>query len=795
MTDLVTDPNPGITPDNGSVIRTDQHNEIISRLEGTASTKIRIGAILIDAALNVGAQSITTTQFQILEGTDPESGGGTNGLYVQSTVSGNNSTFGVLASTASPQASNINIYNGNSPTDSAVLSISAAGPYHSISADANGAGEQLPIRITTNGFTKTWEYGLDGSLSLPGTLVLGANSITTTTYTVKEDTDFNTRPAVEVAATGTNQRSVVQLTPSGDSVVSQLILNTTSTKDGTGYVDVLAYDTGCDIEFVGANLSDDVNLKISGNAGQKQWAFHQDGSLTLPGNLVLGANSITTASYILQEVTGGYSGRPEMNLQPAAGDTGTRVGIAPHGTDHNTELAFYQNTDQANSGVLTIGVSAGAAYVGTDKSGSGTAPDFVLNTPNAEWDFKDADKSLTLPGPLKTTTYTISESTDQSTNADIRIQPTSGDNAGVLNLLPSGSSVIGQISVFSSSNQANSTYAYVLASNAGVVFGSDATDGATPLDLFINTQSHFWQFSELDGSLTLPGALKTATYTVKEATTAYQANPSIDIQPTSGDNSSLLTLRPKGVTQFAAIDIFNNEDDTASPVLEIGAASDKTYIYSYVSGAVSILPFDIFVGTNDWKFGTDGNLSLPGALKTTNYTISESAGGYLSTAVRLQASAGDVATELDIAPHGSRAASFINVFDNADPTNATLASLQCDTGTVYLLSDKTNVLLTIPDIVIQPGGKAFTFKQATGNLEMPASGSFVLSAGNIATDTSTGTKIATATNQKLGFYNTTPVVQPSAVSDASGGATVDSEARTALNTLLSRLRDLGIIAT
>lgn len=37
--------------------------------------------------------------------------------------------------------------------------------------------------------------------------------------------------------------------------------------------------------------------------------------------------------------------------------------------------------------------------------------------------------------------------------------------------------------------------------------------------------------------------------------------------------------------------------------------------------------------------------------------------------------------------------------------------------------------------------------------------------------------------------------QGSAVADATGGATVDAEARTALNALLAELRTLGIIAT
>lgn len=67
--------------------------------------------------------------------------------------------------------------------------------------------------------------------------------------------------------------------------------------------------------------------------------------------------------------------------------------------------------------------------------------------------------------------------------------------------------------------------------------------------------------------------------------------------------------------------------------------------------------------------------------------------------------------------------------------------------------------------------------------------------GDIALGTTTGTKIGTATNQKLGFYNATPITQGTAVADASGGATIDAEARTAINALLARIRSLGLIAT
>jgi hypothetical protein len=67
----------------------------------------------------------------------------------------------------------------------------------------------------------------------------------------------------------------------------------------------------------------------------------------------------------------------------------------------------------------------------------------------------------------------------------------------------------------------------------------------------------------------------------------------------------------------------------------------------------------------------------------------------------------------------------------------------------------------------------------------------IADANDIAVGTTTGTKIGTATTQKIGFFNKAPVVQPTAVADA----TSEAEAVTQLNALLSRMRDLGLIAT
>lgn len=60
----------------------------------------------------------------------------------------------------------------------------------------------------------------------------------------------------------------------------------------------------------------------------------------------------------------------------------------------------------------------------------------------------------------------------------------------------------------------------------------------------------------------------------------------------------------------------------------------------------------------------------------------------------------------------------------------------------------SNVRMTLTSTQLQLGNTALVF-----------------SAGNIQTDTTTGTKIGTATTQKFGFYNATPIVQPGATTD------------------------------
>lgn len=81
--------------------------------------------------------------------------------------------------------------------------------------------------------------------------------------------------------------------------------------------------------------------------------------------------------------------------------------------------------------------------------------------------------------------------------------------------------------------------------------------------------------------------------------------------------------------------------------------------------------------------------------------------------------------------------------------------------------------------------------------------SFSYGGGNIVTDTTTGTKIATATTQKLGFWNATPIVQPTtAVTEATfvenaGGTAINVDSTFdgyTLQQVVKALRNTGLLA-
>lgn len=72
------------------------------------------------------------------------------------------------------------------------------------------------------------------------------------------------------------------------------------------------------------------------------------------------------------------------------------------------------------------------------------------------------------------------------------------------------------------------------------------------------------------------------------------------------------------------------------------------------------------------------------------------------------------------------------------------------------------------------------------------SGAAIADATNIDLGSTTGTKIGTATTQKLGFFNAAPVTQRPANANTSGATLVALE--TEVNELKQLLRDYGLLA-
>lgn len=86
--------------------------------------------------------------------------------------------------------------------------------------------------------------------------------------------------------------------------------------------------------------------------------------------------------------------------------------------------------------------------------------------------------------------------------------------------------------------------------------------------------------------------------------------------------------------------------------------------------------------------------------------------------------------------------------------------------------------------------KNLTIRNGKLNFEMevPASGSnyAVISSKN------QGLKICEASTDKIGLYGATPVVRASAITAPSGGLTIDAEARTAIGSIITAIKNIGV---
>lgn len=183
---------------------------------------------------------------------------------------------------------------------------------------------------------------------------------------------------------------------------------------------------------------------------------------------------------------------------------------------------------------------------------------------------------------------------------------------------------------------------------------------------------------------------------------------------------------------------------------------------------------------------TTAKLLVNGTAAATIVQLTKAAGSQSASIHEWQTSAGTVIQKV-----GSAGGLVIGDVANDTETNAwqrIKTTATGDTGlTIRLKASATGDALQVLSSAASANTADLFRIKADGDLELFNT--------DIILGTSTGTKIGTATTQKIGFYNATPIVQGASVADATGGVFVDAEARTAINDLISRMEATGLIAT
>jgi hypothetical protein len=194
-----------------------------------------------------------------------------------------------------------------------------------------------------------------------------------------------------------------------------------------------------------------------------------------------------------------------------------------------------------------------------------------------------------------------------------------------------------------------------------------------------------------------------------------------------------------------------------------------------------------------------------------------------STALQVQCTANDSASGADITLYRRRGASTVG--QNGDLLSTIYWRGHNDNATTeqvdYAAVEGSIVSVTNNSEFGQLAFKVQNSGTMSTRLTLQAATLTLADALNIAVNTTTGTKIGTATTQKLGFYNATPVVQPAAIADLTVTATTGTlptatgsqviadaaaptnaellkycvELEAKLELALARLRSLGLIAT
>lgn len=201
--------------------------------------------------------------------------------------------------------------------------------------------------------------------------------------------------------------------------------------------------------------------------------------------------------------------------------------------------------------------------------------------------------------------------------------------------------------------------------------------------------------------------------------------------------------------------------------------------------------------------------------------LSKTGAGAVNKALELTASGGTsnkalsiTAGQLDLGAAGSSAAPAI-AFTAAGATggiwingglsmggNATELLRLASDGSIIYLFQKTAVYTASGLLQLGSAQDVGIARNASGVMEVNSGTAGTLRDITLRNITASGpatfngnVALGNATTDLVGFYGVTATAQGASVADATGGAIIDTEARAAINALISRIEALGLIAT
>lgn len=208
-------------------------------------------------------------------------------------------------------------------------------------------------------------------------------------------------------------------------------------------------------------------------------------------------------------------------------------------------------------------------------------------------------------------------------------------------------------------------------------------------------------------------------------------------------------------------------NDTGYDVLFYGASTNKYWLWDESADGVVLVGSFTQTGaaTISSTLGVTGNTTVGGTLGITGTTTCAAL-----TSVGAVSLTGAVAIDGDVT---MATQDQINFEDTATYIHASATNVLTIIGPTIELTGAITITgaPTITGDVTLAG--ASTFATGTGNITL--SGAITIAdTKNIALSTGTGTKIGTATNQKIGFFNATPVIQGTAYTQtySTGNKTV-----------------------